>query len=45
MNQQLYENAVRLARKIPLGKKTEVKAKAVHEWLLAVKEMLASVEK
>lgn len=35
-----YEEAVRLARKIPLGKKTPEKCKAVQEWVVAVKEML-----
>lgn len=32
--------ALRLARKIPPGKKTREKSKAVHAWVLAVKEML-----
>ena len=32
--------AIRLARKIPSGKKTKEKAKAVHAWVLAVKEMI-----
>lgn len=32
--------AVRLARKIPSGKKTAQKRKAVHAWVLAIKEML-----
>ena len=34
------EEAIRLARKIPLGKRTPEKARAVHEWALAVKDML-----
>lgn len=32
---------LRLARKIPSGKKTKEKAKAVHAWAVAVKQMLA----
>jgi hypothetical protein len=35
-----YQEALRKARKIPLGKKTPEKCKAVHEWVLAVKQML-----
>jgi hypothetical protein len=32
--------ALKLARKIPNGKKTNEKRKAVHAWVLAIKEML-----
>lgn len=32
--------AMRLARKIPSGAKTKAKCKAVHAWVIAVKEML-----
>lgn len=34
--------AIRLARKIPSGKKTKEKVKAVHAWVIAVKEMLVN---
>jgi hypothetical protein len=36
----LQEEAIRMARKIPLGKPTPEKRAAVHEWVKAVKEML-----
>ena len=35
-----FIDAVRMARKIPLGKKTPEKSQAVHTWALAVKAML-----
>ena len=35
-----FTDAVRMARKIPLGRKTPEKSKAVHTWALAVKAML-----
>lgn len=40
-----YNKAMRLARKIPSGKKTTAKCKAVHNWVLAVKDMLAEKHK
>lgn len=36
----LQDNAIRLARRIPLGKHTPEKCEAVHKWVKAVKEML-----
>lgn len=38
--QELEYNAIRLARRIPLGKHTPEKCEAVHAWVKAVKEML-----
>jgi len=32
--------ALELARKIPPGKKTKRKSKAVHAWAMAIKEMV-----
>ncbi len=40
MKADLLEQAIRKARRIPLGKKTAEKKEAVHEWAKAVKEML-----
>jgi hypothetical protein len=34
------QKAITLARRIPLGKNTPEKANAVHQWVLAVKDML-----
>jgi hypothetical protein len=36
----LQDNAIRLARRIPLGKHTPDKCEAVHKWHQAVKDML-----
>lgn len=38
--QELEYNAIRLARRIPLGKHTPEKCEAVHAWVKAVKDML-----
>jgi DNA-directed RNA polymerase subunit K/omega len=32
--------AIRRAKQIPSGKKTPAKCKAVHRWVIAIKEML-----
>lgn len=32
--------AMRLARKIPSGAKSKQKSKAVHAWVMAIKEMI-----
>lgn len=37
--------AIKLAKKIPSGKKTKAKCKAVHAWHKAVIEMLAVPKK
>ena len=34
--------AIRLAKKIPNGRKTKAKCAAVHAWVKAVKEMLGA---
>jgi len=34
------EKALELARKIPPGKKSKRKSKAVHAWVIAIKEMI-----
>lgn len=39
-SESLQDNAIRLARRIPLGKHTPEKCEAVHSWHKAVKDML-----
>jgi hypothetical protein len=40
MNKAKLNKAIRLGRRIPLGKKTPEKKRAVHKYFVAVKEML-----
>lgn len=40
MNNELMKNALKRAKKIPTGRKTKAKCKAVHAYIAAIKEML-----